>query len=103
MTMPEFDPFYVGLLVVLVLVAAGVYIWEKGLLGTATEARIKVIIAKLQHDVETWQGKLAAKVAKNAPEDTTMGAQLIALNEALLKGVINQAEYDAAKAKILNG
>jgi membrane protease subunit (stomatin/prohibitin family) len=101
MTMPSFDPFYVGLLAVLVLVAAGVYIWEKGLLGTATEARIKVIIAKLQHDVEVWQGKLAAKTAK--PEETTMGAQLIALNEALLKGVINQAEYDAAKAKILNG
>jgi len=96
------DPFYIGLAVVIVVVAAAAYVWEKGLLGTATEGRIKAAIAKAEHDLGTWQAKLKAKQEAAASTGATgTAARLAEAQKMLTDGLITQAEFDAIKARIL--
>lgn len=97
----NFDPFYLWLGVALVIIIAAGYVWEKGLLGTATEARIKTFIAKAKHEVEVWEKRLAEKQAQGVTGSTK--EQRLDENDALLaKGKISQAEHDAARTVILN-
>ena len=97
----DFDPFYVGLAIALVLIIAGAYVWTHGLLGTATEGRIKTFIAKAQHEVEMWEKKLAEKQSKSgAPVKDK--ATRIAENKTMLDaGIITQAQFDDAVRAIL--
>lgn len=114
-------------LVVGALVAGAAYVWEKGLLGTATEGRLKDIRDKLLDEVAAFDQKIEAKALKrfekakaakeaarvpvvpHATEDPAIHVELvkdkgtrIAENKALLEAkVITQEQFDAAMTKIL--
>lgn len=100
-----------GILIVAGCVVVGMALlaYNKGWLNTATEARLKALIAKGEHEVEVLREKLRAKQEKateGAPVEVTLikdkGTRL-AENQALLDAKqITQAEFDAAKAKILS-
>ena len=99
-------------IVVALVVAGAAYVWEKGLLGTATEARIKAMRDRLLQQISALDQWLEAKVAKRLDKQKQVSAAEVELakdkgtriaeNKALLdKGVISQSEFDAAKEKIL--
>ena len=91
-----------------------VLVWEKGWLGTATETRIKNIRDELLDKVQEWDQRLENKVAKRLekqkaePAETVhvslikdKGTRIAENKELLDKGLITQAEFDAAKQAIL--
>lgn len=94
-----------------IVIVALVVVYKKGLFGTATTARIQKVLAKIDEEKDQWEEKLKAKLAaKTAPQAVVPQAVVapkdkatrIADNQALLTvGTITQADFDAAKQKIL--
>lgn len=95
------------MLLILAAIIAAVVVYKKGLLGTATEARIQKVIAKLREEANQWEDKLKEKLAKKAAPVVVAvpvkdKATRIADNQALLTaGVITPTDFEAAKQKIL--
>lgn len=102
---------YTIVVVVVLVTAAGTVIWEKGWLGTATEARLKTMRAKIEAkakaEIEAIEQKLAAKheASSMSPIEVSLvkdKGTRIAENKALLDAkAITQEQYDAAVKQIL--
>lgn len=60
------------LLLIAIAIAAAAFVWKKGLLGTATEGRIKARLAAIKHEASTWDDKLKEVIQKKAQKEAVV-------------------------------